>query len=152
MAIKYTKSIVCPVAQHLYLGVLQAVHTRDPAGGGHLAWDLARRLRLCQGLPVQVRPFHISAPFCATQWGEVDFAVRLVTMPGRHGGDQVHKAKKTAAPLFFMICLQVRQGHHGRELPLGQQVRALSRAPSRLHRDLPCGFACRSALTGYSGA
>ena len=27
-------------------------------------------------------------------------------MPGRHSGDQVHKVKKTAAPLFYILLLQ----------------------------------------------
>ena len=41
-----------------------------------------------------------TAPFCAM--GEkIDFVYLIATMPGRHSGAQVHKAKKNAAPWFL---------------------------------------------------
>ena len=35
---------------------------------------------------------------------KIDFVYLLATMSGRHSGDQVHKAKKPAAPLFLIYC------------------------------------------------
>ena len=32
---------------------------------------------------------------------KTDFVYLIAAMPGRHSGDQVHKVKKTAAPLFL---------------------------------------------------
>ena len=49
--------------------------------------------------------FYLSAPFWCSG-GKSDFAVRLATMPGRHSGDQVHKVKKAAAPLFLYLSLR----------------------------------------------
>ena len=34
---------------------------------------------------------------------KVDVVYLIATMPGRHSGDQVHKVKKTAAPLFLLF-------------------------------------------------
>ena len=34
---------------------------------------------------------------------KIDFVYLIATMPGRHSGDQVHKVKKTAAPLFLFF-------------------------------------------------
>ena len=45
-------------------------------------------------------PFTSPPPFCA-MGKNIDFAVRLAAMPGRHSGDQIHKVKKAAAPLSF---------------------------------------------------
>ena len=62
-------------------------------------------------------PFYLPAPFCAM--GEkVDFVCLIATMPGRHSGDQVHKVKKTAAPLFLYFTGPVAELGlvHGREV------------------------------------
>ena len=34
---------------------------------------------------------------------KIDFVCLIATMPGRHSGDQVHKVKKTAVPLFYIL-------------------------------------------------
>ena len=43
---------------------------------------------------------YLPAPFCA-MGQNVDFAVRLATMPGQYSGDHVDKVKRATAPLFF---------------------------------------------------
>ena len=51
---------------------------------------------------MQARVFYLSAPVCAM--GEkIDFVYLIATLPGRHCGAQVHKVKKTAAPLNFCL-------------------------------------------------
>ena len=40
---------------------------------------------------------------------KTDFVYWIATMPGRHSGDQVHKVKKTAAPLLlYFTCSQTQ--------------------------------------------
>ena len=48
--------------------------------------------------------FAFPPPFCA-MWEQVDCVHLIATVPGRHSGDQVHKVKKTAAPLFHVLLL-----------------------------------------------
>ena len=70
---------------------------------------------------------------------KIDFVYLIATMPGRHSGDQVHKVKKNAAPLFLNLLL-------GANYTGDTQLKKLCTACAPTHT------AARRSHTGTGGA
>ena len=73
---------------------LKAKAIEDSARADRKKSDLKTMFRRMVRALLHFRPFLCNG-------ANIDFAVRLATMPGRHSGDQVHKVKKAAAPSFL---------------------------------------------------